>query len=245
MRRSEPSFQGSGRFATTHWSLIASAKTKDSPEAREALSGLCQSYWYPIYAFIRRQGHASDQTEDLTQEFFTRLLEKDALAGVDREKGRFRSFLLACVKHFLANERDRNKAQKRGGGKAVISLHVKFAEERYQIEPSHNLTAEKLFDRGWAMAVLDQALLRLREETAGPKNDGRFDILKQFLLGTAGQTYAEAAKDLGLSEGAVKVAVHRLRRRYRDLLHKEIGKTVKDPAEIESELDDLFRALAP
>src|SRR5436309_2659860 len=154
-----------GRFATTHWSLVVAAQDRGSPQAKEALSGLCGSYWYPLYAFIRRQGHSADKAQDLTQEFFARLLEKDFLAAVDREKGKFRSFLLAACKHFLANERDRVRAQKRGGGRQGLSLDFNSADRRYGLEPAHTLTPERLFERRWALTLLDQVLARPRLES--------------------------------------------------------------------------------
>ncbi len=232
-----------GRFATTHWSLVVAAKDRDSPQAQDALASLCASYWYPLYAFIRRQGFSADQSQDLTQEFFARLLEKDFLAAVDREKGKFRSFLLAACKHFLANERDRERAQKRGGGRQLFSLDFNSADERYNREPAHECTPERLFERRWALTLLDQVLARLRQESVETAREKMFDQLKVFLTGEAGPAYRQVAKQLGLSEGAVKVAVHRLRSRYRELLREEIGRTVATPEEIGGEIRDLFAAL--
>ena len=234
------------RFQTTHWSLVAAAQDRGSALARAALAALCETYWYPLYAFIRRQGHSMEDARDLAQEFFARLLEKDYLGSVDRAKGTFRSFLLAACKHFLANEYDRSHAQKRGGGVTISSLDCRVAENRYSQEPAHEETPESLFERRWALALLQQVFARLRAEQERAGKLALFEQLKPFLAGEGpALRYAQVAEALRLSTGAVKVAVHRLRRRYRDLLHKEIGKTVKDPAEIESELDDLFRALAP
>jgi RNA polymerase sigma-70 factor (ECF subfamily) len=236
-----------GRFATTHWSLIVAAQGRDSGEAREALAALCLSYWYPVYAFIRRQGHSWDQAQDLTQEFFARLLEKDALAMVDPAKGRFRSFLIAACKHFLSNERDRANAQKHGGGRVVVPLDFQTAESRYNLEPSHYLTPERLFERRWALMLLDQVLSRLKQEFEAADKTMLFNRLKRFLLlgKASGEKYAEAAQELGATEGAVKVAVHRLRRRYRELLREEIGRTVNDPRQIDDEIRSLFAALGP
>jgi len=237
---------GAGRFATTHWSLVVAARDRDSPQARDALAALCATYWYPLYAFVRRQGHSADEAQDLTQEFFARLLEKDFLAAVDREKGKFRSFLLAACKHFLSNERDRARAQKRGGGNAPLSLDLDDAEARFGREPGHTLTAEKLFERRWALALLQEVLARLREEYAARDKEALFDRLRGFLVGERQPGgHAAAAAELGLSEGAVKVAVHRLRQRYRELIREEIGRTVHDPEAIGDEIRALFAALAP
>jgi RNA polymerase sigma-70 factor (ECF subfamily) len=234
----------SGRFATTHWSLIARAQDAAAPEARAALSSLCQLYWYPLYAFIRRRGAAVAEAQDLTQEFFARLLEKDFLANVEPGKGRFRSFLLAACKHFLANERDRARAQKRGGGRAPVSLDLHNAEDRYLLEPAHDLTAEKLFERRWALTLLDQVLARLRAEYEQAGKSALFEGLKNSLAaGEAATPYAKLAGQLNMSEGAVKVAAHRLRRRYRQLLREEIARTVPDPANVDEEIRDLFQAL--
>jgi RNA polymerase sigma-70 factor (ECF subfamily) len=233
------------RFRTTHWTLILAARDRDSPEARQALEELCQSYWYPLYAFIRRSGHPSEEARDLTQEFFARLLEKDYLADVDREKGKFRSFLLAACKHFLANERDRVLAQKRGGGRTVLSFDADAAESRYSSEPQHTLTPERLFERRWALHLLQTVLNRLRAEQEKARKAEQFEQLKGFLAGERGPTrYAQAAETLGTTVGALKVSVHRLRGRYRELLREEIGRTVNDSAEVEAEIRNLFAALA-
>jgi RNA polymerase sigma-70 factor (ECF subfamily) len=235
-----------GRFATTHWSLIVAAREGSASQARAALAALCTAYWYPLYAFIRRQGHSGDQAQDLTQGFFARLLERDFLAVVDRDKGRFRSFLLAACKHFLANEHDRARAKKRGSGQEHLSLDFRDAEGRYTLEPAHNLTAERLFDRQWALTLLDQVLVRLREEFTKAGKATLFERVKGFLMGEKSATpYAQLATELAMTEGALKVAVHRLRRRYRELLQEEIGRTVRDPAEIKDEIADLFAALGP
>jgi RNA polymerase sigma-70 factor (ECF subfamily) len=234
----------SGRFRTTHWSVIVAAQDGQSTEARAALAELCEAYWYPLYAFTRRQGHSMEDARDLTQEFFTRLLEKDYLGAADREKGKFRSYLLACCKHFLANEHDRAKALKRGGGVAIRSLDCGVAESRYSEEPAHDVTPERLFERRWALVLLQNVFARLRAEH---ERDGKlklFEQLKPFLAGDGPTVrYAQAAEALHLSSGAVKVAVHRLRRRYRELVHEEIARTVDAPALVEAEIRDLFAAL--
>jgi RNA polymerase sigma-70 factor (ECF subfamily) len=234
-----------GRFATTHWSLIVAARDGEVDQAQAALADLCRAYWYPLYAYVRRQGHSADEAQDLTQEFFARLLEKDFLGNVDREKGKFRSFLLTACKHFLINERDRARAQKRGGGQSVLPLDFGDAEARYGREPEHSMTPERLFERRWALALLEGVLRRLREEHVARGKDEVFDRLRDFLVGErqAGG-YAQAAADLGLTEGAVKVLVHRLRQRYRELLREEIGRTVNDADHIDNEIRELFAALA-
>lgn len=235
----------SGRFATTHWSLVVAARDRASPEAPDALAALCRAYWYPLYAFIRRRGHDADEAQDLTQEFFARLLEKDFLQDVDRERGKFRSFLLAACQHFLCNERDRARAGKRGGGRPVLPLDFPDAEGRYGREPAHQLTPEKLFERRWALTLLERVLARLREESEAAGKVALFERLKGSLVGDpAAGSYAAAAADLGSTEAAVKMAVHRLRRRYRALLEDEIAVTV-GPGQVEEEVRALFAALGP
>jgi RNA polymerase sigma factor (sigma-70 family) len=234
----------SAGFAATRWTVVlAAAKGRDSPAAASAMAQLCRDYWYPLYAFIRRRGYESHQAEDLTQEFFARLLDKHVLAGVDREKGKFRAFLLAAVKHFLANERDRAQAQKRGGGRAVIAWESLGAEARYRLEPADALTPEKLFERRWALALLDQVLARLQGEFDQGGKAQQFDALKGTLTGGLETAYAAIAERLGMSQVAVKVAVHRLRRRYRELLREQIAHTVADPSEIDEEIRHLLNCL--
>jgi RNA polymerase sigma-70 factor (ECF subfamily) len=234
----------SARFATTHWSVVLAAGERDSPQAREAMARLCSAYWYPLYAFVRRQGHSADQAQDLTQEFFTRLLEKDYLRAVDRGRGRFRTFLLACFRHFLANEYDRASAKKRGGGRSFLSIDVRATEHRNSLEPCHALTAEKLFERRWALTLLEQTLGRLRAEFIQTGRGPLFDQLKGCLTGDQPPGgYQELAHRLGMTAGAVTVAVHRLRQRYREILREEIAQTVVDQSEIDGEIRDLFAAL--
>jgi RNA polymerase sigma-70 factor (ECF subfamily) len=225
--------------------VVLTAGHGSSPQAGRALEELCRAYWYPLYAYVRRRGHSPHEAEDLTQEFFARLLAKNYLADVDREKGKFRSFLLASLKHFLANEWDRARAAKRGGGQPHLSLDVQTAETRYRSEPADDLTPEKLLERQWALALLDQVLARLRAEFAADGQEKQFDELKVWLTEGKGATsYAAVAATLGTTEGAAKVAVHRLRRRYRELLREEISHTVATPAEIDEEIRHLFAAFA-
>jgi len=234
-----------GRFATTHWSLVLAARDQAAPQGREALAALCLAYWYPVYAYVRRRGYDAHQAQDLTQEFFTRLLERDFLASVDRDKGNFRSFLLAACKHFLANEHDRARAQKRGG-QTILPLDFNAAEGKFAREPAHDLTAEKLFDRRWALTLLDQVLDRLQAEYRQTGKHQLFERLKDCLSGDAeAAPYSQIAAELNMSEAAVKMAVPRLRRRYRERLRQEIGQTVDDPRHVEQEIRDLFAAFRP
>jgi RNA polymerase sigma factor (sigma-70 family) len=233
-------------FAATRWTMVlAAAGGQPSPRAAEAMAELCRDYWYPLYAYIRRRGHETHEAEDLTQEFFLRLLAKKSLAGVSPEKGKFRAFLLAALKHFLANEWDRAQTQKRGGGNSVFSLNAPAADTRYRLEPVDELTPERLFERQWALTVLDRVLARLQAESA--VREGRqavFEQLKPFLTGTgASAGYALVAVELGMTAGAVKVSVHRLRRRYRELLREEIAQTVASPEEIDEEIGYLLSCL--
>ena len=239
-----PASSGNASFNTTRWSLVVAAAKSPSPQARAALEELCGSYWYAVYAFVRRRGKHVEDARDLTQEFFTRLLEKDYLETVDRERGRFRTFLLTAVSHFLSNERERDCAQKRGGGQTVLSLDFERGEERYQHEPADHWTAEKIFDRRWALTLLDQAVATLKEEYSAPDKGPLFEQLKVFLTGDSGApAYDEPAARLGMSPGAVKVAVHRLRQKYRETLRLLIAQTVAAVDDIESELQLLLSAL--
>ena len=228
-------------FQTTHWSIVLAAGHQESQVATEALEKLCRAYWYPLYAYIRRRGHDIHEAEDLTQEFFTRLLEKNYLREVTREGGRFRSYLLTTLKHFLANEWDRAKTQKRGGGNIHFSLDNKEAETRYEFELKDDTTPENLFERRWALTLLDQVLNHLREDYAAAAKLEIFERLQIFLSGDKRLIpYTEVAASLGLSEGAVKVAVHRLRKRYGELLREEIAQTVATPEEVADEIRHLI-----
>ena len=232
---------GARDFHTTHWSIVVSAQG-DGSGARDSLAKLCQAYWHPLYAYIRRQGMSSHDAQDLTQEFFARLLEKGWLDGVDRARGRFRSWLLASLKHFLTNEWDRARTRKRGGGAVLFSFDELDAESRLAHEPATD-SAEKIYDRRWALTLLDAVMARLRTEMAGAGKLAHFEALKFSLTGEK-DAYAGVGARLAMSEGAVKVAVHRLRERYRTLLRAKIAETVATPEEIEDELRALMAALS-
>jgi len=232
-------------FATTHWSVVLEAGQAGSIEADSALAELCRTYWYPLYAYVRRFGHAPEVAEDLTQEFFARLLEKNYLATADRKRGKFRWFLLTAFKCFLANEHDRATAQKRGGGVPLVALDGLSAEERYGLEPNDPVSPDRLFDLRWALDVLDRARRSLEaEQTAGGRAE-RFFRLAQYLPG--GQPtadYATTGTSLGMSEGSVKQEVHRLKRRYGDLLRAEIGRTVASSEEVDEEIRYLIDVIS-
>lgn len=231
-------------FITTRWSLVVAAQSS-SPAAREALAELCRLYWYPLYVYIRRFGHNHDEAQDLTQDFFTLLLEREDLAKLDPTRGRFRAFLLAACRHFLSNEHDRAAALKRGGDRLFLSLDLSDADRRYTTEPCHEQTPERLFDRHWALTLLGHVLQRLRKYYQTTGQLPLFEALKVFLTGETNDSHARVAAELGMSPGAVKVAVHRLRQRYRDLLCEEIAQTVDDPAMVDDEIRALFTALSP
>jgi RNA polymerase sigma factor (sigma-70 family) len=231
-------------FVTTHWSVVLAAGRSDSTQARAALEKLCKNYWYPLYAFVRRLGHSPHDAEDLVQGFFAICLEKNYLIAAEQTRGRFRSFLLIALKHFLANEYDKAQARKRGGAQISISLDSLTAEQRYALEPTDELSADKLFERRWALTLLDQVVTRLRDEQAAAGKLEQFEQLKECITNAGrGTPYVELASRLGTSEGAIKVAVHRLRQRYREVLEEEIANTVSSPEEIEDERRQLLRAL--
>lgn len=233
------------QFVTTRWTMVLTARRSDTVRAEAALEALCRTYWYPLYAHVRRQGHSPGDAQDLTQAFFARFIARHDLGDVDRSKGKFRSFLLASLKHFLANEWDKARAQKRGGGQPVIALDARSAETRYALEPFHNETADKVYERRWALTLLDEVLRRLREEYAAAGKAPLFEQLKSTLTGEdAAGGYGGIGARLGMSEGAVKVAVHRLRQRYQETLRAEIAETVAGPGEVEEELRHLFGALS-
>lgn len=238
--------QGAGQhvFATTHWSVVQEAGQAASPHASAAMERLCGSYWYPLYAYVRRKGYAPDEAQDLTQEFFARLLARNYLNVADRNKGRFRSFLLGSMEHFLAREWKRAHAQKRAGGRVPLALEELEAEQRYALDAAHHLTPARIFDRRWATTVLEQAAARLGEEYGAAGKAGLFQALRSLLTGMAESApYAELAASLNMREGAVKVAVHRLRQRYGELIRAEILQTVSTPQEAEEELLYLLSVL--
>jgi RNA polymerase sigma-70 factor (ECF subfamily) len=233
---------GGSAFPTTRWTLVIAAADSRPTEARSALVSLCEGYWYPLYAYVRRRGYPVDQAQDLTQEFFIRVMEGRYLDRADPEKGRFRAFILTSLKFFLADEADRGRAQKRGAGR-VLSFEISSGEDRYQREPAHTETPERIFERRWALSVLDRVVDRLRAEFVQHGREDHFNRLKVFLLDQAETPYAALGREMGTSEGALKVAIHRLRKRYRDLFRQEIAETVADSAAVESELRFLAAAL--
>lgn len=232
---------GPSQFPTTRWTLVVAAGDPHRKEARSALVSLCENYWYPLYAYLRRRGYPADQAQDLTQEFFIRILEGRYLDRADPQKGRFRSFLLTSLKFFVADEEDRHRAGKRGG--RMVPIEFSSGEDRYQRELAHDETPERIFERRWALSVLDRVVERLRNEFVYHGRPEHFERLKVFLLGQSDAPYATLAREMNFSEGALKVAIHRLRKRYRELFRQEIADTVANPAEVESELRYLAAVL--
>lgn len=229
-------------FETTRWTVVFAAARAEEEHARMAMEDLCRTYWYPLYAYVRRRGHSKEDAEDLTQAFFARLCARNDLDGLNPERGRFRAFLLAALKHFLANEWDRSQRLKRGGGVTFLSLDAQDAEERYRIEPSHHLSPDKLYDRAWAMTLLERVVGKLEAVHAG---NAAFVRLKPCLTGGRDALdYAAVATEIGMSESAVRVAAHRLRRQYRELLRAEIAETLDEPGEFEDELQALYHAFS-
>jgi len=232
------------QFSTTHWSVVLAAGQSSSPAAEAALEQLCRAYWYLLYCYVRRAGHTPEDAQDLTQEFFARLLEKNYFALASRERGRFRSFLLTSLKNFLTNEYLRNTRLKRGGTQPMISFDTADAENRYVVEPIDTATPETLYEQRWALALLENALTRLRDEYAASGRGPMFDLLKAYVWGERNAaSYTDIAAQLDLTEEAVKKAVQRLRHRYRDMLRTEIAHTVTTAAEVEEELQHLVRLL--
>jgi len=233
------------RFATTHWSVISAAGKSSSPQQKLALETLCQSYWFPLYAYLRRRGYDTHQAEDFTQAFFAHILEKKDLETADPKYGKFRSFLLVRLKYFLSDERDRAQAKKRGGGRNVLSLSIQNAEGQYALEPAIQLSPEMLFEKSWALTVLERTMGRLEAEMADKNKQKLFDCLKVYLTTDKDAIpYENMAAELEMTEGSIRVAVHRLRRRYRKLLRDEIAQTVGDEDQIDEEMGCLFAALA-
>ncbi len=228
-------------FVTTHWSVVLAARDRNSPHSDAALETLCRTYWFPLYAFVRRLGHSPHDAQDFTQEFFARLLRKEYLNAAASEKGRFRTFLLVAIKRFLANEWNRQHAQKRGGTVTVVSIDQELAESRFAAEPAHHLQPDVLFDRQWALTLLERTLSRLHDEYVVSGRAKLFELLRGCLArDESALPYAEIAARLNLTEAAVKMAVQRLRARYREILRAEIADTVASPEEIEEEIRHLF-----
>ena len=232
-------------FETTHWSRVLAAGRQSTEQSREALAALCETYWYPLYVYLRRWGHDVEDAEDLTQGFFTRVLEKGLFQVASPERGRFRSFLLTSLKHYVANERDYAQAQKRGGGVSLLPLELETARSRYSSEPHDESSPEAVFDRRWALTVIDRVLAVLRTDFHQRGKEAVFNGLKAHLVGAESPASCrETATELGMSEAAVRVAVHRLRRRFGELLRDEIGQTVTTHQEVEDEIQHLIRALS-
>ncbi|MCW5553415.1 MAG: sigma-70 family RNA polymerase sigma factor [Verrucomicrobiae bacterium] len=232
-------------FATTHWTAVLAAGRRHTPQSDHALEELCRTYWFPLYAYVRRRGHTKEDAEDLVQAFFSRFLAKNYLEGLSAERGRFRAFLLAALKHFLANEWDKSQRQKRGGGAAHLPLDWPTADTQFQLATSVELNPEQAFDREWALALLARVVERLHAECAAQDQARMFEVLKPFLtVGKSAIPYPQAAAQLGFSESAARSAVHRLRRRYREVLRAEIAQTLSDPANVAEEMQALFSAFA-
>jgi len=231
-------------FATTRWTLVLTAGRQSSTHSEEALADLCRVYWYPLYAYVRRRGHSREEAEDLTQSFFARFLEKNYLDGLSSERGKFRAFLLASLKHFLANEWDKSRRLKRGGHLVHLSLDWQDADDRYHLDPPDPVSADQLYDRAWALALLQRVVDRLQEESKRAGKEMLFEHAKSFLmLDQDAVPYAEAGAKAGLDEVAMRVAVHRMRKRYRELLREEIAQTLANPLVVEEELRALRAAL--
>jgi RNA polymerase sigma factor (sigma-70 family) len=233
------------RFPTTRWSRVIRASDSADPGARTALEELCRDYWFPLYAFVRRHGLSPHEAEDIVQGFLADLIERGDMASMDQSKGRFRSFLRAACEHYMANCRDHDRAAKRGGGITIVSINRLDAESRYAREPAHELTAERLFERQWALTVLSRVLERLEDEAVQAGKWTLFGRLRPVLQGDElAPSYAAIGAELGMSDGAVRVAAHRLRARYRELLREEVGRTTDEPTAIDSEIADLLATLA-
>ena len=242
---SPPVDVGDGSFKTTHWSVVLAAGRDDSAAANAALAKLCQTYWYPLYTYVRRSGHSPEDAQDLTQEFFARLLRAESLKSVRPAKAKFRSFLLVALNRFLANEWHRANRLKRGGGQQLLSLDAQQTENRYRAEPADNATPEKAFERRWALTLLEQTEARLEREFVKHSKADVFAELRPLLSGdNLLGSYAEISQRLGMSEGALRVSVHRLRQRFRELLRLEIASTVSTPSEVDDEIRFLFVSLA-
>jgi RNA polymerase sigma-70 factor (ECF subfamily) len=236
---------GPANFRTTHWSVVLLAGSGDGAQASEALDCLCRAYWRPIYVLVRRRGYDASEAQDLVQGFFSGLIQRQGLERIEQSKGRFRSFLATAMTNYLINERKRERRLKRGGSYETFSFDAQPEEQRYQIEPTHELTPERLFEQRWAQTVLDRVVARLQADFAAAGHADRFECLKEFLLNDpADVSYVDAGARLGLSVSAVTSAIHRMRLRYRDSFREEIAQTVADPAEIDDEIRYLVGALS-
>jgi DNA-directed RNA polymerase specialized sigma24 family protein len=234
-----------GEFTTTHWSLVLGAADHSSPRSEAALERLCKLYWYPLYAYVRRSGHTAEDAQDLTQNFFARLLSKDYLRLADSQRGRFRTFLLTSLQRFLVNDWKKAGAQKRGGGRRAVSLDMDASEQMYQIEPPDTATPESIFEKRWALAVLETVMVHLGEEFNASGKGGQFEALKDLLWGEkTSRPYSVVAGELGMTEGALKVAVHRLRHRFRELLRAEVAQTVASAEDVDEELRHLISVIS-
>ncbi len=240
---SSDSFGSNRVFATTSWSMVLQAADSQSSGVEIALAELCQQYWFPLYTFVRRKGFDSAQAEDITQSFFAELLEKNRLGHAEPARGRFRSFLLAALNNFVLNHWRAEKAIKRGGGQKVLSIDYEKADHRYVEHPADELTAEKIFERNWALSILEQSMERVGNQYEQSGKRELFEKLRVFLAGEDQVAYAELSVSTGMKEGALKVAVHRLRQRFGQQLRLQIAKTVEDPADVDEELNSLFAAL--
>ncbi len=235
---------GQAVFVTTHWSVVLDAARSDTTRAQAALEQLCQVYWYPLYAYVRRRGHRAEDAKDLTQAFFARLLERNWVGDADRQRGRFRTFLLTAMSRFLSDEWDKVRAVKRGGRVAHVPVQLDTAETRYGHEPADTVTPEQCYERRWALTLLETVLQRLQAEYEAEGNGDLFGKLAPCIVGgREAQPYAQLGAELKMNEGAVKVAVHRLRKRYRHLLRAEIARTTATPEEVDDELRHLFAVL--
>jgi RNA polymerase sigma-70 factor (ECF subfamily) len=241
----ESAARTAAQFATTHWSVVLDAGHESSPSAREALETLCRTYWYPLYAYARRCGQNPEDAKDLVQGFFAYLLSRHALRFADPLKGRFRSYLLSSLKHFWSAQEERARAQKRGGGKPVVSLDETVAEGRYRLEPRDDWTPDRLYEREWALTLLEQARSRLQAEYAASGRADLYERLKQFPFGEQGErSFAVVSQEVGMTEAALKSAVHRMRQRYQELVREVVAQTVADPAELEDEVRHLLEVVS-